>query len=290
MRPAIDFRAADSVAEACALLLEDPQARVITGGTALAILIRQGLVRPSCLIGLGHLSDLRQIDAAEWLHLGASVRLRTAERHPGITQCWPVVAETLGRVATPRIRNMATIGGGLAHADPAQDPPATFVALEAQVRTAGPDGERLIPAADFFVDYYETALRRAEIVVGVDIPPLPPGSGAAFEKFTPRSVEDYATVSACAVVQLDAAGAVRDARLVLGAAGVTPVVVPVAETFRGRQFDEPAVREAAEQARSVVDPIDDVRGSADYKRDMAVVFGRRALTRAAARARHAISG
>ena len=247
--------------------------------------MRQGLVRPTRLIGLRRIPELSQVTCDAALRVGATVRLSTVERHATVVRDWPVLAETLRRVATPRIRNMATVGGGLAHADPNQDPPATFVALDAQVHVTGPRGARLIAAADFFVDYYETALQQGEMLTAVEVPRQPSCTGAAFEKFTPRSVDDYASVSACAVVRLDTNDSVADARLVLGSAGARPILVPVADVLRGRKLDEGAARAAAEQARSVVDPIDDARGSAAYKRDMAVVFARRALLRAGAQAR-----
>jgi carbon-monoxide dehydrogenase medium subunit len=281
---AVEFRRAETVAEACALLADSEDARLVSGGTALTILMRQGLVRPDLLVGVSRIERLLRIDAnAGALHLGAAVRMREAERHPAIVARWPVLAETLRLVATPRIRNMATLGGGLAHADPAQDPPVTLAALGARVLIAAPDSERAVNAADFFVDYYETVLQRGEMVVGVDVPALPTGAGAVFLKYTPRSVEDYATVSACAIVQLDADGVCRQARLVLGAVGTTPIVVDVAPALSGQHVTEDNARAAAELARAAVDPLDDVRGSAAYKRDMAVVFGRRALLAAARR-------
>jgi carbon-monoxide dehydrogenase medium subunit len=150
---------------------------------------------------------------------------------------------------------------------------------------ASQDGERSIPAEEFFVDYYETALRASELLKAVEVPPLDAGAGAVFLKYRPRSVEDYATVSAAAVVQLDEAGVCQAARLVLGAVGSTPVSVPVADALVGEAISDAKARAAAEQARDLVDPNDDVRGSAAYKREMAVVFGRRALLAAAARAR-----
>jgi carbon-monoxide dehydrogenase medium subunit len=180
---------------------------------------------------------------------------------------------------------MATIGGGAAHADPSQDPPATLVALQARMLIAGPGGKRTLAAEEFFVDYYENALQQGEILEAVEVPPLEPNAGAVFLKYRPRSVEDYATVSAAAVVELDEAGACQSARLVLGAAGSTPVSVPVSEALVGEAVSEARARAAADLARDLVDPNDDVRGSAAYKREMAVVFGRRALLAAAARAR-----
>jgi carbon-monoxide dehydrogenase medium subunit len=239
--------------------------------------MRQGLLRPDVLVGVGRIERLRQIDADESLRLGAAVPMRVAEHHSAIVSRWPVLAETLRHVATPRIRNMATVGGGLAHADPAQDPPVTLIALGARVLISGQSSRRVVAAADFFVDYYETALQPAEMVVGVEVPALQDGTGATFLKFTPRSVEDYATVSACALVRLDPDGVCRAVRLVLGAVGATPIVVEVADALLGEQITPERARAAAELARQAVDPLDDVRGSAEYKRDMAVVFARRAL-------------
>jgi carbon-monoxide dehydrogenase medium subunit len=279
----VGFHRAESVDEACAMLQASDDALVVSGGTALSILLRQRLVRPELLIGIKTIPRLREIEANGVLHLGAAVSMRVAEQHPAVRQRWPLVAETLRHVATPRIRNMATIGGGLAHADPNQDPPPMFVALDARVLVASAAGERSVAAADFFVDYYETALDEGEIVVGVDVPAMTPGTVGVFLKYTPRSVDDYATVSAAAVVQLDPDGTCQDARLVLGAVGATPVVVPVADALVGQHITESAARAAAELARPLVNPTDDVRGSSEYKRDMAVVFGRRALLAAAER-------
>jgi carbon-monoxide dehydrogenase medium subunit len=280
VRPAVAFRAPESLEEACSLLAENEEARAVAGGTALAILLRQGLVRPELLVSVARIPGMRDI-----LHLGAAVPVRVAEQHAGLKAGWPMLADTLRAVATPRIRNMATIGGGAAHADPSQDPPASLVALQAEMIVASTAGQRRVPAAEFFVDYYETALQQGEILEAVEVPPLEPKTGAVFLKYRPRSVEDYATVSAAAVVQLDQAGGCEAARLVLGAVGATPVSVPVAEALVGQRVTEATARAAAELARDLVDPNDDVRGSAAYKREMAVVFGRRALLAAAARAR-----
>ena len=283
MSSPVGFRRAESVEEACALLAEHDDARVVSGGTALSILMRQGLVRPELLVGVRHIPQLREIQANGSLRLGAAVPLRVAEHHADILARWPLLAETLRKVATPRIRNMATIGGGLAHADPNQDPPASFVALDARVLVASVSGERSIPASEFFVDYYETALGEGEMIIGVELPVLPAGATGVFLKYTPRSVEDYATVSAAAVVRLDANGVCQQARLVLGAVGVRPIEVPVADALVGQRVTDSTARTAAELARPLVDPIEDVRGSVDYKRDMAVIFGRRALVAAAER-------
>ena len=281
MKPVVEFRAPDTLEEACALLAGNEEARAVAGGTALAILLRQGLVRPEMLVSIGRIPGLRDIQVNGQLRLGAGVPLRVAEEHAGLQAGWPVLAETLRSVATPRIRNMATIGGSVAHADPAQDPPVTLVALQAQMLVAGPSDTRRVAAREFFVDYYETALQPGEVLEAIEVPPLEANTRAVFLKYRPRSVEDYATVSAAAVVGLHASGVCQTARLVLGAVGSTPVSVPVAAALIGHVIDEPRAREAAELARDLVDPTDDVRGSARYKREMAVVFARRALLAAA---------
>jgi aerobic carbon-monoxide dehydrogenase medium subunit len=188
VNPAIEFRRADSVAEACALLADSEDVRVVSGGTALTILMRQGLVRPNLLVGVSRIAQLRHIEVNEpdaVLHLGAAVPMRVTEQHPALIQRWPVLAETLRLVATPRIRNMATLGGALSHADPAQDPPVVLVALGARVLVAGRDSERVVAAADFFVDYYETVLQSGEMVVGVEVPALDSAVGSIFLKYTP---------------------------------------------------------------------------------------------------------
>jgi carbon-monoxide dehydrogenase medium subunit len=284
MLESVAFQAAESVEQACALLADQPDARPVCGGTALTILLRQGLIRPKLLVGIGRIPRLRELQAEETLRLGAAVPLRVAERYGPLVERWSVLAETIRKVATPRIRNMATIGGGLAHADPAQDPPVTFVALGASIQVASTSGERSIPASEFFMDYYETVLKEGELVTGIEVPPLEPGSGAAFLKFLPRSVDDYATVAATAVVRLDETGACQAARVALGAVGPTPILVDLTDALAGQPIDAAGARQAAEGVRDLVDPTEDIRGTAEYKRDMAVVFARRALLAAAERA------
>jgi carbon-monoxide dehydrogenase medium subunit len=280
----VGFQDAGTVEEACAIIAENPGARLVSGGTALAILMRQGLVRPKLLVGLATIPQLRTLEANGALYLGAAVPLRRAEQFEPLRERWPVLAETFRHVATPRIRNMATIGGGLAHADPNQDPPVTFVALDARVQVASTNQGRWIRASEFFVDYYESALRDGEMVVGIEVPPLEPESGAAFLKFLPRTVDDYATVAAAAVVRLGGAGVCESARVVVGAVGPTPVLVDLTHALAGKPVDEARARDAVEELREVVEPIEDVRGTAEYKRDMAVVLAQRALLVAAERA------
>lgn len=275
------FARPPTLAAATALLREHGEAaRPVCGGTAVALLLRQRLIAPALLVGIGHLDELNGIllESDGSLRIGAAVRVRDAERHAAV-RAWNVLYEALHAVATPRIRHMATIGGGLSHADPAGDPAVALAALDAVVRIAG-TAERRVSAADFARDYYETDLRVGELVVDVNVPPLPARTGSTYIKYLPRTVEDYGTVNAAAVVTLDAGGSVAGARLVLGAVGPRPIDVPV-EALLNDKPDANAFARAAALARDLVDPLDDVRGSAAYKRDMAVIIGRRALERAA---------
>jgi carbon-monoxide dehydrogenase medium subunit len=286
MPEAVEYRATRTIEEACAALLEfGDDARVLNGGTAMAILMRQHLVRPAVLVGIGTIPELREVRELPdgGLRIGAAAKLRRLERDALVRAKAPLLAEAIEVVATPRIRNMATLGGGLAHADPAQDPPVALCASGATVIVCGAS-ERRIPAADFCVGYYENALEPGEIVVAVELPAPKPRSGGAYLKFLPRSVEDYGVVTAAAFVAFDNAGACTQARLALGAVLDRPVVIDLSALI-GTHVDEADARAVAESVRDQVDPIEDVRGSSSYKRQMAVVFARRALVEAASRAK-----
>jgi carbon-monoxide dehydrogenase medium subunit len=280
---AFDYRAPRSLDEALAILGEyGEDARVVAGGTALVTMMRQRLVQPRCLVSLRDVPGLERIEANGDLRLGALVTHREAEISPLVRERLPVLAETFRRVATIRIRHMATIGGALAHADPNQDPPVTLLALGATVEVRGARGARAIPLADFFRDYYETALEPGELVTAVTVPSLPAASGAEFLKFLPRTADDYATVATAAIVTLERDGArCREARIALGSVGVTPLRATSAERLlRGEALSESLLQAAGEAAKAAVDPLSDHRGSAAYKREMTAVMVGRALGQA----------
>ena len=279
---AFDYRAPRTVDEALAILREyGEDARVIAGGTALVTMMRQRLVRPGCLVSLRDVPGLDRIDATNGaLRLGALVTHRQVETSPLVSERIPVLAETFRRVASVRIRHMATVGGALAHADPNQDPPVTLLALGAQVQIRGAGGPRELPIGGFFRDYYESALGSGEIVAGVTVPVPPAGSGAAFVKFLPRTADDYATVAVAAIVTLDG-DRCREARIALGSVGVTPLRGRAAEALlTGERISEGLLEAAGEAVKAEVDPLSDHRGSAAYKREMAAVMVKRALTHA----------
>ena len=258
-------------------------AKLVAGGTALIIMMKQRLLRPSCLISLRSVRGLNGIELQNGgLRIGGLATHRQLETSPLIRRRLPMLAETYHHVATLRVRNMATVGGGLAHADPNQDPPPSLIALGATLKATSANGSRVIPMDEFFKDYYETVLNPDELITEVMVPKLPSNSGAAYIKFLPRTADDYATVSAAAVLTLDKSNkTVADVRIALGSVGVTPIRATAAEAvLRGQPLKAEAFAEAGEKAKEAVDPISDFRGSAGYKKDMAAVFVRRALEQA----------
>jgi carbon-monoxide dehydrogenase medium subunit len=289
---AFDYRAPRTLEEALAILQEfGEDARVIAGGTALVTMMRQHLVRPSCLVSLRDVPGLGRIEATNGsLRLGALVTHREAEVSPLVRERLPVLAETFRRVATIRIRHMATIGGALAHADPNQDPPVTLLALGAKVETRRAAGPRELPLEGFFRDYYETVLEPGELVTAITVPLLPAASGSVYVKFLPRTADDYATVAVAATVILEPDGArCREARIALGSVGVTPLRARAAEAaVAGQAIDADVLRDAGEAVKGEVDPLTDHRGSAAYKREMAAVMVGRALGQAWELARRSV--
>jgi aerobic carbon-monoxide dehydrogenase medium subunit len=272
-----------SVNEALELLDQyGEDARPIAGGTALVLLMEQRLVRPEHLVSLGRISELSQISANGELHLGAAVPHRSVETNRQVQQGWPLLANAYHRVATVRVRNVATVGGGLAHADPNQDPPASFIALNARVQITSRKGTREVPMDEFFRDYYETVLEPGEIVTGVVVPRPPADLKTAYIKFLPRTADDYPTVGAAAALQMEG-GRIVDARIALNAVGPTVLRARAAEDIlRGQTPSDDLLRSAAATVPPVTDPVSDHRGSANYKSRMAEVFTRRVLEQALA--------
>jgi carbon-monoxide dehydrogenase medium subunit len=257
------------------------EARPIAGGTALILLMEQRLVRPGHLISLGRVQELGGVQVADGaLRIGATVPHRTVEQHPAIRGDWPLLSETYRRVATVRIRNMATVGGGLAHADPNQDPPATLIVLNAQVQIASGRGQRQVSAEELFRDYYETTLEPGEIITGIVVPKPARPPRTAYLKFLPRTADDYPTVAVSVALDMDN-GRCIDARIALNAVGPTPIRArPAEDVLRGQALTPELLRAAAAAVPPLVDPTSDLRGSANYKRRMTEVFTRRALEQA----------
>ena len=284
-----EYHQAADLDHAFALLDEHcDDTRLMSGGTALVLQMKQRFSQPGHVIGLRRIAGLGSIEETDdgSIRIGALCTQRQVENHPLVAEQLPLVAAAYSHVATPRIRNMATVGGGLAHGDPNQDPPPSLIALGASVILSSANGgQRILPAEELFLDYFETDVRPGEIVTGLVVPPAPSGAGTAYLKFLPRTADDYATVSVAAVVTPDDAGNCQEIRIVLGSVGLTPIRATAAEDgLRGQALTEDNVRAAAATVPDAVDPLDDHRGSAEYKREMAGVFTRRAIVQAMANA------
>ncbi len=276
-----------NIEEALDLLAQHgEEAKLIAGGTGLVNLMKQRLVHPPYLIGLRQISRLCGVHYSSGvLRIDAFCTHRDMETFSLVREKVPILADTFRQVANIRIRCVATVGGAIAHADPNQDPLPTLLALDARVCLRSRRGDREVAVSDFFTGYYETVMEPDELLTTVIIPVQPAGSGTAFLKFLPQTHDDYATVAVAARVTLDG-DRVIDARVALGAAATTPIrATAVENALRGETPTPTVLREAAALVADAVDPTSDFRGSAAYKRDMAVVFVQRAVAQAVARAR-----
>ncbi|MCA1645475.1 MAG: xanthine dehydrogenase family protein subunit M [Chloroflexi bacterium] len=273
-----------SLTEATSLLVEHgDQARLVAGATAITLLLRQRLIAPRYLITLAGLPDMRSIELVDGcVHLGALVTHRQVELSPIVRDVLPVLAETFGRVGNVRVRTMATVGGVLAEADYASDPPCVLLALGALVEVAGHSGERRISADQFFEGFFETALAPDEIVTGVRVPIPPMGTRAVYDKYVTRSSEDRPCLGVAALVRMEG-GLCAHLRVVVGAAADTPQRLPHAEALGHGQAPGPEVAQAVADAYAdAIDTVSDLRGSAWYRTEMIRVWVRRAILRAAA--------
>ena len=275
-----DLHEPRSLDEATALLAtHGDDAVAMAGATALVLLMKQGLIRPGHVVGLRRIDALRGIRSADGaLWIGALTTHREAERSGAVRSHSAALADAFATVATVRIREQATVGGNIAHADPAQDPPPMLIALDAVAEVAGPGGARRdVPLDGFFVDHLTTALAPAEIVVGIRVPAVAAGTRATYVKFLPGSQDDYATVAVAVALRMDD-GRIGDVRVVLGAVGATPIRARAAEdALRGGPATPERIAEAAALVRDAVDPTSDIRGTAGYKREMARVWTQRAI-------------
>src|SRR5712692_10415138 len=214
MRP-FDYLEPETLDEALEILAADPDdTLVMAGGTSLVILMKQDLIRPARVLGLRRIVQLREIGATEGgLGLGALATHGALARAPAVRAHAAALASTFAAVATVRIREQATLGGNLAHADPAQDPPVTLLALDGVAVAMSKARARRIPLEALFVDVFETSLEPDELLLRVELPALPTGARATYQKFLPATRDDYATVSVAAVVATDATGACTHARI-----------------------------------------------------------------------------
>ena len=256
-------------------------ARVIAGGTSLLIMMRQHLLTPKVVISLARIPKFDRItyNPKEGLRIGAGARHRDIELFPAVQKHYPLLHETFRKVAQPRIRNMGTVGGNLAGGDPLTDPGASLIALDAELTLTSHKGRRTLRAEEFFVDYYQTALEPGELLTEIHVPP-PQRLGWSHIKFTPRSIEDFATVGVALTVRANN-GVCEDVRI--GLNSVAPTIVRARKTeevLRQKPITDALLRQMGEVATTEVDPTDDNRGSAEYKREMVKVLVRRAAQEA----------
>jgi aerobic carbon-monoxide dehydrogenase medium subunit len=288
LRPFTLYRP-ETAEDACALLASlGEDAAPYAGGTELLLLMKLGLLRPPHLVDVKRIAGFRQIADGPRVTIGATVTHREVERSALVRARCPLVASVARHVANVRVRNVGTVGGNLAFADPHSDLATLFLTLDATVELVSPRGRRELPLAEFVRGPWETARRPDELLASVRLSPWPAGAGAAYVKF---GVHERPTLGVAVALVLDGAGGrtrVVEGRIAIGCVSPRPMRVPAAEArLRGvaaAELDDVAGA-VAETAAAGVDPADDLHGSADYKREMVAVFLRRAMRVAAARAR-----
>lgn len=294
MKPApFEYHRPESVEEALALLAEHGyDAKLLAGGQSLVPAMNFRMAVPAVLIDLNRIAGLDGIAEVDGgLRIGAMVRQRVAERDPLVAARAALIAETLPYVAHAQIRNRGTMGGSIAHADPAAEMPAVMLALDARFRLRGPNGERLVSAGEFFTGLFGTALERDEMLTEIEVPAAAPRTGWAFDEVSRRH-GDYALAGIAATVQVDEAGRCSSARIALLSVGEGPVLAAeAAAALVGQAPDEAAIGAAAEAAsQRDVDPPGDIHASPEYRRQLVKVLVQRVLPRAFERARVASLG
>jgi carbon-monoxide dehydrogenase medium subunit len=267
--PPFEYIAPQSLPEAIGLLGQEPGAKVLAGGQSLIPMMRFRLAAPPLLVDINRIQGLEYIREEDgWLKIGALTRESELDRSKLVLRRYPLLWDTSHVIADPLVRNMASVGGNLAHADPANDHPATMLAYRAKLVAAGPSGERVIDIDDFFVGPFETALAKDELLTEIRIPAPQPYSSGAYQKIE-RKVGDFAT------------GKCSYAGIVLTNVGITPLRAADAEkALLGRPLDDASIHEAAALAAEIADPQDDQRGSIAYKRSLVRTLTVRTLRQA----------
>jgi carbon-monoxide dehydrogenase medium subunit len=285
--PPFEYFAPTSVDEALALLREHgDEAKVLAGGQSLIPILALRLAHPAVLIDIGGIDTLGELSRNGVLIIGASVTQRRAERSADVAAASPLLAEALPQVAHPQIRNRGTVGGSVAHADPAAELPAVMLALDAVMTIRGATGTRTVAAADFFQSYLETAVGVDELLIDVQLP-IATGSavGCSFQEISRRH-GDFALAGAATQIELDADGRVRNASIAFCGVASTPVRADTATaSLVGRVLDEATIAEVSRLAAADLEPPSDVHATGAYRKHIAGVLASRTLTAAASKAR-----
>ncbi|MCZ6529228.1 MAG: xanthine dehydrogenase family protein subunit M [Chloroflexi bacterium] len=283
--PSFDYEAPTSVKEAVAILGKNPEAKILAGGQSLIALMKLRLASPEVLVDINKIEGLGYIKEDDgWLKIGAMTRESDLDASDLVRKKYPLLADTPRVIADPLVRNLSTLGGNLAHADPANDHPATMLAYGAELVASGPKGERTIPVEDFFTGPFETSLAQDELLTEIRIPAPDGKSGGAYVKME-RKVGDFATAAVAAQVKLGNNGVVEQVGIGLTNVGLTPIKATAAEeSLRGKEADQAAISEAAQLASEAAEPEEDPRGSVDYKRALVKTLTHRAIKAAVGRA------
>jgi len=283
--PSFDYVAPKTLSEAITALGQE-NAKVLAGGQSLIPLMRFRLAGPTLLVDLNRVEGLAYIDEKDdWLRIGAMTRQSAVEHSDLVSEKYTLLADTVKVLSDPVVRNLGTVGGNVANADPINDEPATMLAYEAEVVAMGPNGERVIPITSFYLDLYQSALTGDEILTEVRIPAPKPRSGGAYLKLE-RKVGDYATAAVAAQVELDDSDNFASVGIGLTNVGLTALKATAAEEFlKGKAANDDNLRQAAKLAAEAAQPVADVRGSEDYKRSLVRTYTVRALRLAIQRAK-----
>jgi carbon-monoxide dehydrogenase medium subunit len=284
-----EYVAPRSLEEAIAALdKHGANARVLAGGTDLVIMMNDRVVAPDVVVDVNHIPELQSFswDVGDGLVIGAAVRFHALETSADVRRHYPGLAEAASEVGSWQVRNLGTPGGNLCTASPAAEIAPILYALDAQVRIAGPRGQRKLPVQQFITGVRQTALEPDELLVDIQVPPPPERSASHYIKLKEREKMDIAVVGVAAMVALEPGdGVVRDVAIALGAVAPTPFRATDAEsTLRGQRPDDDLLAEAGREAADICRPISDVRASADYRRAMANVLTKRAIRQAMAQA------
>jgi len=286
--PSFEYFRPSTIPEAIALLKEyGDEAKILSGGQSLIPMLKLRLARPAYLVDINRIAGLSYIkEEGGFLKIGGLTRERELEASPLIAAKYPILLDTTRVIADPQVRNLATVGGNLAHGDPANDHPATMLALGAQIVATGPRGPRTIRIEDFFLSLFTTALEPGEILTEIRISMPPPHSGGSYFKLE-RKVGDFATAAVAAQLTLDDKGAVQNVGIGLTNVGPKPLKAGKAETLlRGKKIDVALLTQAAQLAGDEAQPSSDLRGPAEYKQGLVKELAKRALSRALERARN----